>query len=664
MKKHLQMYAVVTLVAATVACGGGGSSTPTPPPTTTNRAPSTPSITGATSQTVNEGQAIQTLTLSSTDPDGDAVTYSFTITPVPAGAQPSLAGNQFSWTPGDQAGTAGYQISFRASDGRAQSEASAPASVQVNDVPAVREYPGRFRLNDASVQGASSVVPQSHQASTSMNSPRWGHTATALTDGRVLLTGGFSGSEDLNTGEIYDFNTGLFTLIDDLMGFRRTLHCATRLEDGRVFITGGTHGTSIELFDPTTLEFTTVGSLNQWMVACNHAFYVGDNKVLVYGGDVSTANGDPPGFISPMLVDIQSWESTTVSTEDLHRRVDSAAVQLPDGRILISGGDTGTPESRQTSADIISYDPASNAFTLVGQMISSRRHHTMVNLPGNQVGIYGGVTGSDPQRLDSVEVFDLTTNTVSNAGRLPAERALMRSAYLQSGYTLHAGGPGIGGRSTRTQLIFEHGAGEVGGFTGDMVAERTYFTMTELVNGRLLIAGGHSSDPGNNVHETAEIFEPEHRLYVKSEFASLPTGESLQLTIEPDDTPVEWTVDVGTITPEGLYSAPSQPEVRYATLLAQSTTDATLHAEFRVELVAFPISVTSPTFLVSQGDTITVRASIHPFYEDRTIAWSASAGSINAQGEWIAPNEPGEVTITGTLVANPAHSGSIVITVQ
>jgi hypothetical protein len=43
-----------------------------------------------------------------------------------------------------------------------------------------------------------------------MATARGGHTATLLADGRVLVTGGFDGSEYLATTEIYDPMTDTF----------------------------------------------------------------------------------------------------------------------------------------------------------------------------------------------------------------------------------------------------------------------------------------------------------------------------------------------------------------------------------------------------------------------------------------------------------------------
>jgi hypothetical protein len=75
-----------------------------------------------------------------------------------------------------------------------------------------------------------------------MREGRQQHTATLLPDGRVLITGGYWSDGKswrvLASAEMYDPPAGTFTDIGSI-GTPRQGHLATRLPDGRVFIVGG-----------------------------------------------------------------------------------------------------------------------------------------------------------------------------------------------------------------------------------------------------------------------------------------------------------------------------------------------------------------------------------------------------------------------------------------
>ena len=76
-----------------------------------------------------------------------------------------------------------------------------------------------------------------------MTSLRVNHTATLLADGRVLVSGGFNHDVFpyyLDSAEIYDPSSGNWSLTG-AMTTPRLWHTATLLSDGRVLISGGLH---------------------------------------------------------------------------------------------------------------------------------------------------------------------------------------------------------------------------------------------------------------------------------------------------------------------------------------------------------------------------------------------------------------------------------------
>ncbi|CAF5112940.1 unnamed protein product [Rotaria sp. Silwood1] len=71
-----------------------------------------------------------------------------------------------------------------------------------------------------------------------MNNARSVHTASVLPNGKVLITGGYDGSLYLNSSELYDPSTGLWTATSS-MNSARSEHTTSILTNGDVLATGG-----------------------------------------------------------------------------------------------------------------------------------------------------------------------------------------------------------------------------------------------------------------------------------------------------------------------------------------------------------------------------------------------------------------------------------------
>ncbi len=121
-------------------------------------------------------------------------------------------------------------------------------------------------VNTAELYTAST---QTFVAANAMNIARWLHTATLLNDSTVLLAGGssVSGQTTLNSAEIYDPVAGTFTLLPSTLNTARAGHTATLLTNGQVLIVGGYDpATGIiadaELYDPIAQVFIDLGNTN------------------------------------------------------------------------------------------------------------------------------------------------------------------------------------------------------------------------------------------------------------------------------------------------------------------------------------------------------------------------------------------------------------------
>jgi Kelch motif len=130
---------------------------------------------------------------------------------------------------------------------------------------------GYNEVNDGNTSLASAEIysPKSgtFTSTGSMAAARTFHTATLLADGRVLVTGGAADGWGYKgpfyaSAELYDPKTGKFTATGP-MADTLASHTATLLSDGRVLIAGGYDGAAdvatAELYDLTTGAFTLIG---------------------------------------------------------------------------------------------------------------------------------------------------------------------------------------------------------------------------------------------------------------------------------------------------------------------------------------------------------------------------------------------------------------------
>jgi hypothetical protein len=129
----------------------------------------------------------------------------------------------------------------------------------------------------------------------SMTTPRAFHTATLLTDGRVLLAGGENSSGFNSSAELYDPTSGTFEATGSMSGARQS-HVAVLLHDGRVLVAGGDIGTgnrlvSAELYDPATGRFSATGAMTAELVGATATLLL-DGRVLVVGANVTGSGMD------------------------------------------------------------------------------------------------------------------------------------------------------------------------------------------------------------------------------------------------------------------------------------------------------------------------------------------------------------------------------------
>ncbi len=283
------------------------------------------------------------------------------------------------------------------------------------------------------------------QLTGSMSTGRDEHTATLLPNGNVLITGGgIAYWLSYNTAEIYDPSTGQFTPTGQLSA-RRSNHTATLLKNGKVLIIGGVNWTdditdpnllrAVELYDPQSGTFSPAGSLAKPMWG-HSATLLPDGRVLVIGGTYGYS-GDTSTAV--LIYDPQTESFTSVGSTNQPLESHTATL-LPTNTVLIAGGKFYPPGS-DFNGEIIDdgqlLDLATMQLSADIEMLIPRVHHTATYVPDKKVLITGGDSGSTEK---SAELFDISTSQFECIGEMGVPRAGHTATMLLTGEILIIGG--------------------------------------------------------------------------------------------------------------------------------------------------------------------------------------------------------------------------------
>src|SRR4051812_32351685 len=254
------------------------------------------------------------------------------------------------------------------------------------------------------------------------------HTSTKLQDGRVLIAGGYIPTQSGGVGdavadaELFDPATGTFQVAATMITPRGD-HSATLLSDGRVLIVGGSdlaegdgpHSIpDAEIFDPVTARFIPVGSLITERNG-HSATLLADGRVLVAGG--RNEFGDPR---STEIFD-PSRGTFALGPKAGAPHHASLAPLVAGGRVLLTGSGPGASELFDATASAVAPTPSATApsgpFRAVGTG-AMRTSPTLVELDDGRVLILAGWYSATGNTIGGVEIFDPKTGQTAPAGTL------------------------------------------------------------------------------------------------------------------------------------------------------------------------------------------------------------------------------------------------------
>jgi hypothetical protein len=276
-----------------------------------------------------------------------------------------------------------------------------------------------------------------------MSETRIDHTATLLPSGKVLVAGGLVmpyPGPSLASAELYDPSTNGWSMAAPMIE-SRTRHTATLLPDGRVLLVGG------QRFD----------------------FHDGG---LFPGRPTDAEIYDPKA---------NRWSSTAPMGAS---RLAQTATQLPDGRVLVTGGQD---EDSVTLKSTEIYDAPQDRWISAAPMAVARSGHVATLMADGDVLVAGGL-GEEPSRLTislgSAEIYDPRTNLWVSAASMAEFRVAVTATLLRNGMVLVVGATG---QSRAEVYDLAHDRWSLTGPSMD----RYQHTATRLPGGKVLIVGGY-----------------------------------------------------------------------------------------------------------------------------------------------------------------------------
>lgn len=394
---------------------------------------------------------------------------------------------------------------------------------------------GIAQTNSGSGSGGGGSVG-TFSAGPALNQGRYDHTATTLSDGRVLVTGGgisAGGGSVLKSSEIFDPVTNTWTDITNSPGGKMTAgngfdtarqgHTAVLLQTGTVIVAGGTGAERLDpatgqplpeqlktcfSFNPATNAFQPIADLAQ-----NRGYHLGavlpSGRALVAAGinqgqTASIAGGESYDSASNTWTNVAMGAHHTygVAFTTVNNPTTVIGFGFELGIVQQNGqpafGFKAPPSIRTEKMD------AAGANFIAGPVTTADRIFACANRISSSNALIAGGFDSANNLLDTTETFDPAANAFAAGPRMTNARqsAEMAEIGTSSDQLIVAGIDGQGQLMTSCEVYGAQNRSIVG--TVALQNARFLHKVAAIANGRTMVIGG-STSAGQQLTETDSV---------------------------------------------------------------------------------------------------------------------------------------------------------------
>ncbi len=272
-----------------------------------------------------------------------------------------------------------------------------------------------------------------------------------LPDGRVFIAGGHNMQDyfGLKNGTIFNPTTLAWSSVP-AMSFARWYPTVTALPDGRMLVSSGAincegcNATVPEIYDPKANSWTQLSSAALNIPIYPHMFVLPDGRVL------NTGSYELPVPTRALNISTQSWTTIDATVLDA-----GSAVMYAPGKILKTGTSANSAAPYKNSAAtayVIDMTQGSPAWRAVNPMALARTYHNSTVLPDGNVLITGGEGTTNPADQSTAayaaEMWSPATENFTTMASMQIARVYHSTALLlPDGRVLVSGSGEFGGGS-------------------------------------------------------------------------------------------------------------------------------------------------------------------------------------------------------------------------